>query len=288
MVRRALALLVLLAALAQAHPGDHAYLRLQVRGNQVRAELELPGHVLAALDRNGDFLISPEEIEQGDLEPILRSGLQLESRGVQVTPAVEPLPRKLWRPSSNADAPIGLALSYRWPWEVRGLELTYQLFAKSPAPDCSVTVHGLGPLIRVKLSPQEPRASFGAPEPDFSPGVVWFGFLHTLTTPLGWAPLLAMAAGSRGRRSWLAYLLGVPLGALAGVPWLAGPILALPAAGLALAGRSHPLWLSLLLGVTSASAGNLALAIGNLLCQALLGAVLIQFFRRILTLRSSL
>lgn len=266
-------------AVARAHPGDHAFLRVELRGQEIRAELEVPNHVLVALDKNGDFMVSPEEMDERKLQAILANGLEFSSRGVGVQPTLEPLPQKSPAAAENpADAPVGLRLTYRWPWEPRGARIRFALFAQSPEPDCTVIVRGH----RSKLAPGAPSTMIGEPESSLHPEVLWLGWLRALTTPLCWGALLAMLSGAKGKSSLLGYLVGLGLGVLAAPPALAGGLTAAAAATLALAGRQHPLWLSLLIGLAAGGAPLLGLqatlearavlGLGAILCQAALGA----------------
>lgn len=256
-MRLRLLLLWLLVAPALSHPGDHDYLRLQVRGQEVRAELEVPGHLLAALDRDGDFLISPEELQAGReaLDGLLRDQVRLSSQGLAVAPRVEPAPRRLWRPggdlSKKADTPVGLVLTYRWPWEVRSLDLDFRFFARSANPDCSVSVQGLGALIRLKLDPTSSQAHFGTPSNSWQPMTLWVGLQGTLLQALPWLLLLALVAGSSTVRPVLAFIPGFLVGLLAGAPSVLAGLAVAAAALPVLLGRLPPqrAWLCLLCGL---------------------------------------
>lgn len=161
-----LLLFCLLVAPSLAHPGDHAFLRIQVRGREVQAELDLPAQVLATLDRNGDFLLDAGEM--AGQERFLARSIQLSSQGLAVTPRLELVPPPAWQkiPENlieRGNAFVLLKLTYRWPYEVRQLSLRFDLFAVAAEPDCSLRLDGLGPRQRLKLKPDSPTAEFGTP-----------------------------------------------------------------------------------------------------------------------------
>ncbi len=203
-------LLCVLVSPSLAHPGDHAFLRIQVRGSEVRAELDLPAQVLATLDRNGDFLLDAGEM--AGRERFLARYVQLSSQGLAMTPRLELLPAPAWKKAPESliergNAFVLLKLTYRWPYEVRQLSLRFDLFAVAAEPDCSARVDGLGPRQRLKLKPDSPTAEFGTPSG-------W------VLLPLGASDLSALAclaglaAAKHGRLAFLASYLVVLAGFL--------------------------------------------------------------------------
>ncbi len=235
----------LLTGSVLAHPGDHAFLRIQVQGREVRMEMDLPAQVLAPLDKNGDFLIEAGELAGG--ERFLASRIQLSSQGLAVTPSLELLPPPDWQKSDNlierGNAFVLLKLTYRWPYLVRELSLRFDLFAVASEPDCSVRVDGLGPRGRVKLKPDSPQASFGA-------SGQWPLLLLGVADPAALACLAGLCAAGLGRRSFLvgylallAALLTQPTTPWAGWKPLSLLVLTLLLARLGLSRPQLPVWL---------------------------------------------
>jgi hypothetical protein len=239
-------LLCLLGAPSLAHPGDHAFVRIQVRGSEVQAELDLPAQVLATLDRNGDFLLDAREM--AGQERFLASSIQLASQGLAVTPHLELLPTPAWQevPESlieRGNSFVLLKLTYRWPYEVRQLSVRFDLFAVAAEPDCSVRLDGLGPRQRLKLKPDSPTAEFGTPSG-------W------MLVPAGGSDLSALAclaglaAAQQGRLAFLVAYLVVLAGFLSrpSSPFPATTatcilVLALLTARVGLSRPRLPLWL---------------------------------------------
>ncbi|MEW6282799.1 MAG: hypothetical protein AB1758_29580 [Candidatus Eremiobacterota bacterium] len=228
MIRRLwgfLALTLLAASPAMAHPGDHAWVRIQVRGPEVVLEVDVPGHVLAGVDADGDFLITRDDAARRApvLAGLLRRGLVLSSRGVSVPPRVEVLMRPAARRASllaRGDTLVTLGLTYRWPWPVTDLRLRFGLFPQTATPDCMVRVDGLGQRTRVKLTPAEPEATFGTPA--FQGNLLWLGARKAMS----WALLLCLLgllARTAEVRSAVVILAGVAVGqVLSGAAVLVG------------------------------------------------------------------
>lgn len=240
-----LLLFFLLTGSVLAHPGDHAFLRIQVQGREVRTEMDLPAQVLAPLDKNGDFLIEASELAGG--ERFLASRIQLSSQGLAVTPSLELLPAPDWQRSDNlierGNAFVLLKLTYRWPYVVRELSLRFDLFAVASEPDCSVRVDGLGPRQRVKLKPASPHARFGASNR-------WPLLLLGAADLTALACLAGLSTASLGRSGFLVGYLGLlaallthPTTPWAGLKPLSLLLLVLLLARLGLSRPRLPVWL---------------------------------------------
>jgi hypothetical protein len=203
-----------------AHPGDHMVLQVTARDQTVEGTLDVPAAMLASIDANGDFLLSPEEGQhrRRQLQALVQNGLEIRADGVPVRPGVDILPRPLWnKPPADllkrADEPVRLQLQYRWPWELRNLEIRNRWFPPSAQADCALTVSAFGQTSTARLTPNANHYNVGAPR---SLLAIAYGV---------WRPTLLLTITGVAARS--AHLLPPLVAALSGTllaPWL-------PAAG---------------------------------------------------------
>lgn len=250
---RPLLFLLLCSVPLQAHPGDHVLLNVTVRDNHADATLELPASMLANIDADGDFLITPEEGQAK--RHLLRHHLHITTDGVPVAPSVQILPRPLWnKPPDDllkrADELVKVQLHYRWPWTLRNLQVRW--FPVSPRAECALTLSAFGQTTTARLTPQQDDTAVGPPA-RATVAVLWGAWRPALfLTVLGLAarhPLQGLVAALSGAliapwlpaNAWTALIAclvltrRIPAAALLAA-WIPAPLLApWPALGTAIA-----------------------------------------------------
>jgi len=170
------ALLIVVAPLAQAHKASDAYVTLHVAGAVVDARIDIALRDLdrdLALDTNADDQLSWKEVRTrwADIAALARNDIRLSADGARCTPDAASTPVTDANKPALTEHSDGTYAVLRTQWHcaapVQALSVEYELFAKTDP-----THRGIARVSRVD-------ASAGAPAPQLavlSPGNGWHRF----------------------------------------------------------------------------------------------------------------